>query len=208
MVLEVDSDNSGSTSSDTASETETKMTAENEANEKPKKRKALNSSDEEWCPMPKKKKFKKKLIRPMSSSEEEEAKGVGGVGADEGDISDAGDEDYSGPEEVKRSKDAENKIMKFLDSATVPELMTVHGLSEKKCGEVVNSRPFKSFAQMRSALGKVGRKLGNFESIADATDQLLKGREMVKTLLKRCQKLSSTLDSLLKTNDGGKARFF
>merc|ERR1712130_52988 len=68
---EVDSDNSGSTSSDTASEPETKMTDDEAPNQKTKKRKALNSSDEEWCPMPKKKKFKKKLIRPVSSSEEE-----------------------------------------------------------------------------------------------------------------------------------------
>ena len=47
-------------------------------------------------------------------------------------------------------------------------------------------------------------KMGNFESLADATEELLKGRELVKSLLKKCEKMAVTLQSLLKSNEGGK----
>merc|ERR1712113_496534 len=111
-------------------------------------------------------------------------------------MSDAGDEDYSGPEEIKRSKDVELKIFKFLNSATAAELQTVKGLSEKKTELIIAMRPYKSFAQMRGAVSQI-KKIGNFENIADDTDELLKGRELVKTLLKRCEKMSNTLKKLL-----------
>lgn len=170
---------------------------------KKKKRKTLNSSDEEWCPLPKKQKIRKRVIKPISSSEDEpeEAQQDGGT------MSDAGDEDFSGAEEVKRSKDAETKIFKFLANATEAELMTVQGLSEKKCAEIISARPFKSFAHMRTLFHTTIKKIGNFDNVASATEELLKGRDLVKTLLKRCEKMAGTLGKLLKTNDGGNAYY-
>ena len=88
-----------------------------------KKRKKLNSSDEEWAPK-KKKKQEKKKSRKLSSSEDDMRE------MDEGNMSDAVDEDYSDSEvTVKRSATVEKAIHKFLQTASNSELQTVDTIS-------------------------------------------------------------------------------
>lgn len=88
-----------------------------------KKRKKLNSSDEEWAPK-KKKKQEKKKSRKLSSSEDDMRE------MDEGNMSDAVDEDYSDSEvTVKRSATVERAIHKFLQTASNSELQTVDTIS-------------------------------------------------------------------------------
>ena len=88
-----------------------------------KKRKKLNSSDEEWAPK-KKKKQEKKKSRRLSSSEDDMRE------MDEGNMSDAVDEDYSDSEvTVKRSATVEKAIHKFLQTASNSELQTVDTIS-------------------------------------------------------------------------------
>jgi len=59
---------------------------------------------------------------------------------------------------------------------------------------------------MRTTLQSI-KSFGNFEALADHTDELLKGRDMVKTLLKKCEKLAGKMGGFLKTNEGGKREF-
>ena len=170
-----ESENEKNLDSDSASE-------EDEKDEEPtiKKKKALNSSDEEWCPEPKKSKPKKKKVaRRLSSSEDDMAE------QDQGNVSDAVDEDYSEDENPtkKRSKKDQDKILKFLNKTTVEELMTVETISAVKGRNIMENRPYSSLRDFRTKI-EVIKGMNNPDQIFVYVEECIKGfySEIVQSL--------------------------
>ena len=55
------------------------------------------------------------------------------------------------------------------------EIYPLKGLSEKKAKGLIEIRPFNSFAHMRKTIYEAkATKIGNFDALCDATDELLK----------------------------------
>lgn len=166
------------------------------------KRKALNSSDEEWCPAAKKQKTieKTKKVqrrRAISSTDDDRRPGPAS------DMSDGGlEDDYSGPEEVKRTTAAEKAILKFVNSASKAELMVLKGFQERKAEYMISSRPFSSFLDARKKIGVI-KKMTSFDTVADNVDEFLKGRTLVKSLLKKCAIMGKSMSIGLNTHKGG-----
>ena len=69
-------------------------------------------------------------------------------------MSDGGvDDDYSEDEKpVKRSAASEKPLLKFLNSASAPELAILKSFSDKKIEIVMELRPFSSFLDIKKKI--------------------------------------------------------
>ncbi|XP_051924566.1 SWI/SNF-related matrix-associated actin-dependent regulator of chromatin subfamily A containing DEAD/H box 1A [Hippocampus zosterae] len=82
------------------------------------------------------------------------------------------------------------EILKFFEEATIDELALISGCSVKKAKKIVELRPFKNWLSLTSQMQKSN---GLSEDLVLGCKTVLKGRNIVRGLMSKCETISSKM---------------
>ncbi|NWU93608.1 SMRCD regulator, partial [Upupa epops] len=99
------------------------------------------------------------------------------------------DEDYSSSEEVTEVN-YKDKIVSFLQDATLGELTLIPQCSQKKAQKIIALRPFNSWEAL---FKKMTKTAGLSEDIIRNCKTVVKERDLVLKLMNKCEKISNKL---------------
>ncbi|XP_055353928.1 SWI/SNF-related matrix-associated actin-dependent regulator of chromatin subfamily A containing DEAD/H box 1 homolog [Paramacrobiotus metropolitanus] len=101
-------------------------------------------------------------------------------------VYDSDDSDY------EDETDDRKQIVTFLQEASLPDLIKLRGLSERKAKFLIQARPFLTWKQTIHNLR--GAKYLSLDDIIDAATDYLNSRTTVSKIIHRCQKLSAKVE--------------
>ncbi|XP_034255614.1 SWI/SNF-related matrix-associated actin-dependent regulator of chromatin subfamily A containing DEAD/H box 1 homolog [Thrips palmi] len=107
------------------------------------------------------------------------------------------DSDADSDEEISdEMTDDKRQVLNFLSEADVGELYQMSNCSKKKAELIIECRPFEGW---KDTVEKLEKKSGLGAGILNSAQELLRTRKVAASLIKKCSKLSSQMETAIST---------